>query len=91
MKRSSTPRFALVLVLGALLMLGGCATTLNNGGTIAPGVASPGVAGTTLHATSLMWNGGGTLQLQLGAVGDELKSKTPGCRSLPARMTVTGC
>ena len=32
----------------------------------------PGTAGTTLHATSLMWNGGGTLQLQLGATGDEL-------------------
>jgi len=48
------------------------AVTLNNGGIIAPGAGSPGVSGTTLHATSMMWNAGGTLSLQLGAAGDEL-------------------
>ncbi|MEZ0257935.1 MAG: autotransporter-associated beta strand repeat-containing protein, partial [Chthoniobacter sp.] len=48
------------------------AVTLNNGGFVAPGAGSPGVAGTTLHATSMMWNAGGTLSLQLGPTGDEL-------------------
>ncbi|HSI11004.1 MAG TPA: autotransporter-associated beta strand repeat-containing protein, partial [Chthoniobacter sp.] len=48
------------------------AVTLNSGGIIAPGAGTPGVAGTTLHATSMMWNAGGTLSLQLGAAGDEL-------------------
>ena len=43
------------------------ATTLNNGGTIEPGAGLLGTAGTTLHGTSLTWNGGGTLTLQLGA------------------------
>jgi len=45
------------------------ATTLNSGGTIAPGA---GTAGTTLHATSLIWNNGGTLTLQLGSADDAL-------------------
>ena len=48
------------------------AVTLNGGGIIAPGAGSPGVAGTTLHAGSLLWNGGGALALQLGAGGDQL-------------------
>lgn len=48
------------------------AVTLNSGGILAPGAGSPGVSGTTLLATSLMWNAGGTLSLQLGVPGDEL-------------------
>ncbi|MDR3403927.1 MAG: autotransporter-associated beta strand repeat-containing protein, partial [Chthoniobacter sp.] len=50
----------------------GGAITLNSGGFIAPGTATPGLAGTTLHGGSLTWNGGGTLTLQLGATGDQL-------------------
>jgi autotransporter-associated beta strand protein len=57
--------------LGGSGTIGG-AVTLNSGGIIAPGAGTPGVAGTTLRATSLMWNAGGTLTLQLGAAGDEL-------------------
>jgi autotransporter-associated beta strand protein len=48
------------------------AVTLNTGGIIAPGAGLPGTAGTTLHASSLLWNAGGTLKLQLGPTGDEL-------------------
>jgi hypothetical protein len=48
------------------------ATTLDSGGFIEPGLGSSGVAGTTLHAASLLWDGGGTITLQLGATGDEL-------------------
>jgi autotransporter-associated beta strand protein len=46
--------------------------TLESGGFIAPGVGASGIAGTTLHTASLIWNGGGALTLQLGATGDEL-------------------
>lgn len=56
--------------------LGGVGTvgpvTLNSGGILAPSAGTPGVSGSALLATSLMWNGGGTLKLQLGAPGDEL-------------------
>lgn len=57
-------------------LLGGSGTilgpiTLNSGGIIAPGIETLN-GGTTLHATSLMWNSGGTLHLNLGASGDEL-------------------
>jgi len=47
---------------------------LNSGGTIAPGAGSPGVAGTTLHGSSLTWNGGSTLSLQIssGSIADAL-------------------
>jgi autotransporter-associated beta strand protein len=48
------------------------AMTLNYGGTVEPGAGSIGTAGTTLHATSMLWNSGGTLTLQLGPTGDEL-------------------
>jgi len=44
--------------------------TLNNGG-IAPG-ADSGTAGTTLHDFSLKWNGGGTMEFQLGDTSDQL-------------------
>jgi autotransporter-associated beta strand protein len=47
------------------------AVTLNAGGVIAPGAGSPGTAGTTLHGSSLLWNGGGQLTLQLGVTADE--------------------
>ena len=47
------------------------ATTLNNGGTLFPGAGSVGTPGTTLHASSLIWNGGGTVTLQLGASVDD--------------------
>ncbi|MDR3403869.1 MAG: autotransporter-associated beta strand repeat-containing protein, partial [Chthoniobacter sp.] len=57
--------------LGGSGTVGG-AVTLNSGGFIAPGAGTPGVAGTTLHANSLTWNGGGTLTLQLGATSDQL-------------------
>ncbi|MEI9894297.1 MAG: hypothetical protein WDN28_10545 [Chthoniobacter sp.] len=57
--------------LGGSGSIGG-AVTLNNGGKIAPSTATPGLAGTTLHAGSMTWNGGGTLSLQLGATADEL-------------------
>ena len=58
-------------VLGGSGTIGG-AVTLNSGGTLFPGAGLPGTAGTTLHAASLMWNNGGTLNLQLGPTGDEL-------------------
>src|SRR5207248_1446894 len=49
------------------------AISLSNLGTVAPGAGSPGVAGTTLHAGSMTWNGGSTLSLQVGAsFADEL-------------------
>jgi autotransporter-associated beta strand protein len=48
------------------------AVTLNPAGIIAPGAGSPGTAGTTLHAPSVLWNGGGQLNLQLGATADQL-------------------
>jgi autotransporter-associated beta strand protein len=49
------------------------ATTLNSGGTLFPGAGSVGTPGTTLHASSLIWNAGGTLTLQLGpSAGDAL-------------------
>jgi autotransporter-associated beta strand protein len=48
------------------------AVTLNNGADLAPSAGTPGTAGTTLSATSLLWNGGGTLTLQIGATNDEL-------------------
>jgi autotransporter-associated beta strand protein len=72
---SATGSGAVTVNSGATLGGGGTilgAVTLNNGGVVNPGVATPGTAGTTLHATSMMWNGGGTLKLQLGAPGDEL-------------------
>jgi autotransporter-associated beta strand protein len=43
------------------------ASTLNKGGNIEPGAGSLGTAGTTLHESSLIWNGGSTITLQLGA------------------------
>jgi autotransporter-associated beta strand protein len=48
------------------------ALTLQSGGTIAPGVASPGVAGTKFHASSLLWEAGGTLEFQIGSTADQL-------------------
>jgi autotransporter-associated beta strand protein len=50
--------------------LGGSGTisgpvTLN--GTVSPGAGTPGTAGTTLHTGAVTWNGGGALNLQLGA------------------------
>ncbi|MEZ0255741.1 MAG: beta strand repeat-containing protein [Chthoniobacter sp.] len=49
------------------------ALTLQSGGTIAPGIALPGTAGTKLHGKSLLWDGGSTLTFQLGATtADEL-------------------
>ena len=47
---------------------------LNSGGTVAPGAGSPGVAGTTLHESSMTWNGGGTVSLQIasGSIEDAL-------------------
>jgi autotransporter-associated beta strand protein len=48
------------------------AMTLNSGGTIAPGAGNTS-ADTDLHGTSLLWNGGGMITLELGAsTGDEL-------------------
>lgn len=63
--------------LGGSGILGGSGTiagavTLNPAGTIAPGAGSPGTAGTTLHAPSVLWNGGGQLNLQLGVTADKL-------------------
>jgi fibronectin-binding autotransporter adhesin len=59
--------------------LGGSGTitgpvTLNSGGFVAPGAGSPGVAGTTLHESSMTWNGGGTVSLQIasGSIADAL-------------------
>jgi hypothetical protein len=46
--------------------------TLNNGGVILPG-AGGAMADTDLHGVSLLWNGGGTITLELGAnSGDEI-------------------
>jgi hypothetical protein len=48
--------------------------TLNNGGTIFPGTGPTPTIGTVLSGTSLTWNGGGTISLQLGvAPNDEIK------------------
>jgi autotransporter-associated beta strand protein len=58
--------------LGGAGAIGG-AVVLNSGGTVEPGIASLGTAGTTLHAGAMTWNGGGTLSLQVGAsASDEL-------------------
>jgi uncharacterized repeat protein (TIGR03803 family)/autotransporter-associated beta strand protein len=48
------------------------AMTLNSGGFIEPGVNSSGVAGTKFHGSSLLWNGGGALEFQIGTTSDEL-------------------
>jgi autotransporter-associated beta strand protein len=48
------------------------AMTLDGGGTIAPGIASIGTPGTKFHGSSLTWNGGGTLDFQIGSTADEL-------------------
>jgi autotransporter-associated beta strand protein len=48
------------------------AMTLNNGGLVEPGVASPTVAGTKFHGSSLLWNAGGALSFQIGSTSDEL-------------------
>jgi autotransporter-associated beta strand protein len=47
------------------------ATTLNSGGSLFPSAGTPGTAGTTLHASSLTWNGGSTLTLQLADGADD--------------------
>jgi hypothetical protein len=47
------------------------ATTLNSGGALFPSAGTPGTAGTTLHESSLLWNGGGTLTLQLSNGPDD--------------------
>jgi autotransporter-associated beta strand protein len=57
--------------LGGSGTIGG-AMTLTNGGVLEPGAGSTGVAGTVLHGSSIVWNGGGTLTLQIGSVSDEL-------------------
>jgi autotransporter-associated beta strand protein len=47
--------------------------TLNSGGTIAPGIANSSSFGTQLNGSSLLWNGGGTMDFQLGpSIGDEV-------------------
>ncbi len=48
------------------------AMTLQSGGTVMPGVNSIGTAGTKFHGSSLLWNGGATLDLQVGSTADEL-------------------
>ena len=46
---------------------------LNSGGVVEPGAGAMGAAGTKLGGTSLLWNGGGEISLQLGAASaDEL-------------------
>jgi autotransporter-associated beta strand protein len=52
------------------------ATTLNNGGTLFPGSGSMGTPGTILHATSMIWNSGGTLTLQLGSSANDALALT---------------
>jgi fibronectin-binding autotransporter adhesin len=46
--------------------------TVNSGGILAPGAGTPGVPGTKLHTASVVWNGGGTFEFQLGSTADEL-------------------
>jgi autotransporter-associated beta strand protein len=48
------------------------AMTLQSGGTVKPGAGSPGVAGTKFHGSSLLWEGGAALELQIGSTADEL-------------------
>ena len=48
------------------------AMTLDSGGTVKPGVNSSGNPGTQFHGSSLLWEGGGTLDFQIGSVTDEL-------------------
>ncbi|HEY3837424.1 MAG TPA: autotransporter-associated beta strand repeat-containing protein, partial [Bryobacteraceae bacterium] len=52
------------------------AMTLNSGGTVAPGAAFSGTPGATLHGSSLIWNGGGTVTLQLGASASDTLALT---------------
>jgi autotransporter-associated beta strand protein len=47
-------------------------TTLTSGGILEPGAGSLGTAGSIFSGSSLVWNGGGTLTLQIGSVADEL-------------------
>jgi autotransporter-associated beta strand protein len=58
-------------ILGGRGAIGG-AVTLNSGSVIEPGAALPGIAGTKLHASSLIFNGGGTLEFQIGATTDQI-------------------
>ena len=73
---SATGSGAVAINTGATL--GGSGTisgpvTLNDGGTVAPSSGTSGVAGTTLHGSSLTWNAGGSLTLELSpSKGDEL-------------------
>jgi autotransporter-associated beta strand protein len=48
------------------------AVTLASGGVLEPGAGSLGDAGTVFSGSSMVWNGGGTLTLQIGSVADEL-------------------
>ena len=56
--------------LGGSGAIGG-PVTLNSGGTIQPS-ATLATAGTTLHGSSLLWNGGGTVSFQIGTSADKL-------------------
>jgi len=49
------------------------AITLNSGGFIAPGAAATGISTGTLKGTSLTWNGGGQINLQIGTSSDLLQ------------------
>jgi hypothetical protein len=48
------------------------AISLNHSGLLEPGIASIGTAGTVLHGSSMIWNGGGSLDFQIGTIADEL-------------------
>ncbi|HEY3898205.1 MAG TPA: autotransporter-associated beta strand repeat-containing protein [Chthoniobacter sp.] len=57
--------------------LGGSGTiggpvTLNSGGRILPSAGTLGTAGTALHGSSLLWNGGGTVSFQIGTTADDI-------------------
>jgi autotransporter-associated beta strand protein len=72
---SATGTGPVTVTSGGTLAGGGTiagAVKLSIGGVVAPGAGSPGVAGTTLHASSLVWDGGSQLTLQLGLTGDKL-------------------
>ena len=48
------------------------AITLESNSILYPGATSLGTAGTKLHGSSLIWNGGATLKFQIGATADEM-------------------
>ncbi len=74
-------------------ILGGSGTisgpiALQSGGNVTPGAGSPGVAGTILHGTSLTWDGGAAVNLQLGVTSDQLALTGALTKGLPGNYNL---